>query len=295
MARVRFERAVLFRLADRPQVRRAVHLTGAGQRAAWQSASRYIAGPTVSDAERMVTLLGCAGVAASVDLFGERVQTARAADTAADTYLALAMWLADLPPATWLSVDLSHLGLDVDPAGCATRLSAIARALPVGRRIQIGAEDHARAEPVLRCVLDVAAPCLAGRLGATVQANLRRAPDDLQALVEAGVGVRLVKGTFLEPTRYALPFGEATDLAYQSLAHRLADLGAVFWLATHDAVLRETLLGALGPRPVEQLLGVHPEALPELVARSVPVRVYVPYGPDWIGYWLRRLAESHGK
>jgi proline dehydrogenase len=67
-----------------------------------------------------------------------------------------------------------------------------------------------------------------------------------------------------------------------------------FALATHDGVLREALLLALGPRPVEHLLGVRPDVLAGLVARGVPARVYVPFGADWFRYWMRRVAESRG-
>ncbi len=65
-------------------------------------------------------------------------------------------------------------------------------------------------------------------------------------------------------------------------------------MATHDGRLREALLLAGGAVPVEQLFGVRPEALDQLKARGVPTRVYVPYGPDWFRYWLRRVAESRG-
>jgi proline dehydrogenase len=54
------------------------------------------------------------------------------------------------------------------------------------------------------------------------------------------------------------------------------------------------LLHAHGPTPVEQLFGVRPEILDELHARGIPTRVYIPYGPDWYRYWLRRIAESRG-
>ena len=57
-------------------------------------------------------------------------------------------------------------------------------------------------------------------------------------------------------------------------------------------MLREALLAAIGPRPVEQLLGVRAEVLDELADRGLPVRVYVPFGRDWFRYWMRRLAES---
>src|SRR5262249_18619910 len=88
--------------------------------------------------------------------------------------------------------------------------------------------------------------------------------------------------------------GSPSPLPYLRPAHRLAEPDAQFSLATHDGVLREALLTALGPRPVEQLLGVRPTVLDELVARGIPVRVYVPFGDNWFRYWMRRLAESRG-
>ena len=83
-------------------------------------------------------------------------------------------------------------------------------------------------------------------------------------------------------------------MAYLRLAFRLAEGDVPFSLATHDARLREALVLARGPAPVEQLLGVRPETLRELSARGIPTRVYLPYGPNWFRYWMRRIAESHG-
>jgi proline dehydrogenase len=127
-----------------------------------------------------------------------------------------------------------------------------------------------------------------------LQANFHRSAGDLDHLIDAGVHVRLVKGAYVEPPTRALPYGEPTDLAFVHLAHRLASADADFALATHDVVLREAVLAALGTRPVEQLLGVKSESLDGLVARGVPTRVYAPYGEDWFRYWMRRLAESRG-
>ncbi len=131
------------------------------------------------------------------------------------------------------------------------------------------------------------------RLGATVQANLLRSEVDVGTLAPAGVHVRLVKGAYLEPAG-THPYGEATDVAYLRLGFRLHQAAAAWSMATHDGRLREALLLALGPVPVEQLLGVRPETPDQLRTRGVPTRVNVPYGPDWFRYWLRRLAESRG-
>ena len=181
------------------------------------------------------------------------------------------------------------------PASLCGRLRAVrfGLVLPPGRLLQIGAEDTARTDKIQQCVLEVATRGLADRLGATVQANLLRSPEDIDALTSAGVQVRLVKGAYVEPTG-AHPYGEPTDIAYLRLAHQLATSGGRWSLATHDGRLREAVLLALGPVPVEQLLGVRPEVLDDLHARDIPTRVYIPYGPDWFRYWLRRVAESRG-
>jgi proline dehydrogenase len=288
------DREILFRLATNQQLESFVRATPFGEQLAWQAASRYVAGTTADTALQAALELHGRGVGTSIDQFGELVTDTLTADRVAADYLELTGDVGALPAQVWLSADLSHLGLDVDPRGCADRLAAIAERLPSGRRIQVGAEDWGRADAVLACIQAVAARGLAARLGATAQANFRRTPADLDRLVAAGVYIRLVKGAYVELGDRSLPYGEATDIAYLQLAHRLAAAGAQFSLATHDGVLREALLAALGPRPVEQLLGVRPEVLDELAGRGLPVRVYVPFGQDWFRYWMRRLAESRG-
>jgi proline dehydrogenase len=293
MSIVGLKRAVLFRLATSGRLERAVKAVPWAEAAAWRAASRYVAGRCRAQALATATTLLERGHAASVDLFGERLSDPAAADSVVEDYVELAGALPEPAAGVWLSVDLSHLALDTDPSAAADRLARIASVLPTGRRLQVGAEDAARSPAILRCVLDVAARGLADRLGATVQANLLRAPADADALTDAGVHVRLVKGAYVEATG-AHPYGEATDMAFLRLGFRLADSGAQWSMATHDGRLREALLLAHGRLPVEQLFGVRPRVLDELHRRGIPTRVYVPYGPDWYRYWLRRVAESRG-
>jgi proline dehydrogenase len=286
-------RSVLFRVATSKRLERAVKRAPGGERAAWRSASRYVASWSLSGAIATVEMLLERGHGASVDLFGERVSDPAVADEVLEDYLALVAALPSPPADVWLSVDLSHLALSAGVAAAADRLAAIADALPRGRRIQVGAEEAALTDAVQACVIAVAARGLAERLGATVQANLVRSPTDTDALAGAGVHIRLVKGAYVEATG-AHPYGERADVAFLRLGFRLAERGAAWSMATHDGRLREALLLAHGPVPVEQLLGVRPEALDELHYRGIPSRVYVPYGADWFRYWMRRLAESRG-
>jgi proline dehydrogenase len=286
-------RSVLFRVATSKRLERAVKRAPGGELAAWRSASRYVASRSLSGAIATVELLLERGHGASVDLFGERVSDPAVADDVLEDYLALVATLPPPPADVWLAVDLSHLALGAGAAAAADRLATIANALPGGRRVQVGAEEAALTDAVQACVIAVAAHGLADRLGATVQANLVRSSADADALADAGVHVRLVKGAYVEAIG-AHPYGEPTDVAFLRLGFRLAERPAAWSMATHDGRLREALLLAHGAVSVEQLLGVRPEALDELHDRGVPTRVYVPYGADWFRYWTRRLAESRG-
>ncbi|MEU0092947.1 proline dehydrogenase family protein [Kribbella sp. NPDC006257] len=290
---MRLDRAVLFKLATNERLEQLVKSVPGGEENAWRAASRYVAGRTRDEALKVADQQLALGHGISVDLFGEMSTDPADAARVVDEYLELAKVLPAPPADVWLSLDLSHLALDVDPKGAADLVARIVEALPEGRRLQLGAEDLIRTDKVLQCVLDVAGRGLKDRLGATVQANLLRSPDDIAVLTEAGVQVRLVKGAYVEPTG-AHPYGEATDIAYLKLAHQLAAAEANWSLATHDARLREAVLLSIGTVPMEQLLGIRPDELARLHDRGIPTRVYIPYGPAWFRYWLRRVAESRG-
>ncbi len=270
-------RRVAFALATSDRVEAAALRIPAVRERAYRAARRYVAGTTREDAFALARRLAADGLGASIDLFGENARSPQEAEEAAAEFRALAQ---ALPPDAWLSVDLSHLGLDLDRDRCAAHLRSICERLPPGARAQVGAEEAARADAIHDIVLRCAP------VECTVQANLRRSPQDIRRLVDGGVSVRLVKGAYVEPD--ALPWGPPTDEAFLALAALLDELGADYALATHDDAMR-----APAPR-YEQLLGVRPEAARRLAAEGRAVRLYVPYGSRWFRYWARRRAEALG-
>jgi proline dehydrogenase len=279
-------RRTLFNLATSAAFERAVGVVPGARNRAWRSARRYVAGEAAADAVAAARRLEAAGLGASVDLFGERTAAAGARDVAR-RYEELARLLADATgPRTWLSLDLSHLAFAAAP------LDAVARAVPPGRRLQIGAEEAAVAERVLGLVVEAA------RRGhpveATLQANLRRTPADADRLAAEGVPVRLVKGAYVEAAADALPWGPPTDRAYAAVARRLHAAGADVALATHDTDLRAELLAEMPRARCETLLGIDPAGTAALAAAGRDVRVYVPFGRDWFRYFMRRRAEAQG-
>lgn len=284
------KRRALWALTGNPTLERLVGGTDQTRDAAWRRARRYVAGRTLEEAQPVVVGLAGRGLAVSVDRFGERVTDADVAKAAADEYVALAEAVAGLPEGIWLSADLSHLGLDVSLPLCRELVERVLAALPSGRRLQLGAEDSWRTDAILRIVEEVAGA--GGAIGATLQANLRRSQVDADRLAAAAVPVRLVKGAYPEAANVAYEWGEQTDLAYLRLARQLHHADVDVALATHDRVLREALLPELPAATVEMLLGVRNDDAEALLQAGRTVRMYVPYGADWLRYYLRRIPEA---
>jgi proline dehydrogenase len=284
---------MLLALATSDRFERIVRTVPGGERSARRLASRYVAGVELDDALAVARELAGHGIASSIDYFGENVTDPLQADRVVAAYLELAAALGRAPAGTFLSVDLSHLGVDLTGDGAGGRLRRIAEALPAASAIQVGAEQAARTDRILAAVTDV------GRSGlpvwATLQANLRRSEGDGLSLARAGIPIRLVKGAYLEDPGASYSWGEATDLAYVRLAHDLHRAGATISLATHQAALREALTRAMPGVGVEMLMGVRPDDARALAAAGTGVRVYVPYGDGWFRYAMRRLAESRGR
>ena len=287
-----FARQVLYRVAVSGVPERVLEAVPMLESEAYKQASKYVAGRTREEAFGRVRKLSEEGLLATVDFFGEQVAVEGEAVRAGDAYVELAGAMRELPETTSMSIDLSHIGLDISAELCAAQLRRITDVMPAWCRIEIGAEDARRSDRVLDIAIQTAAA--GARVMQTVQANLRRSQDDGLRLIEARIGVRLVKGAYVESPVIALAWGSETNAAYVRLADQVHRAGVELALATHDAGLRDALLLSMPDCEVQMLLGVLPAEANALVARGRRVRIYVPYGPNWARYWLRRVAESQG-
>lgn len=266
----------------------ADNLPGVGE-ALWRVARRYVGGRDLAEAEQCAKRLVAQGCQVSLDLFGVHAGE-RATGLITDSYVSLARATAAWSIGVWLSVDPSRLALHESWSAGVRSLERIAGSLEPGCRLQVGAESEQSAEGTLRAVLKLAESGLP--VMATLQANLRRSHDDAERLATARVPVRLVKGAFIENPKVSWRMPEQIDASFVRLAHSLCDAGAEVSLATHDRELREELLLALGPLACEVGLGVRSQDLDGLVQREIDTRIYVPYGPEWVNFYLLRLAEA---
>jgi len=263
---------------------------------------RFVAGPVLEDALAVVERLNTQGIDAAVTHLGENVATADDAARAADAYLEILDQIARRSLRAVPSLKLTHLGLDLGEAVCRTNLERVAaRGLAIRALVWVDMESSAYTDRTLE--LHRALHATYTNVACVVQAYLRRTAQDVERLIELGATVRLCKGAYREPPEIAFPDKRDVDDSYARLADRLlsADAlarGAYPAFATHDERMldraRETAKrGGVGADRYElqMLYGIRHNLHGPLRAAGLRLRVLVPYGEDWYGYFMRRLAE----
>ena len=258
---------------------------------AYRSARRYVGGRTLEETSERIRDLVNRGFLISLDFFGEGLKEPSEVHRILAEYQQAAAESSKFDGKVDLEVVPSHVGIDHSVDFFIENTATIGSLLPHSSRLQVSGEESRRTERIVDASIELR------RLGipvvTTVQANLRRSPADVERLIEADVGIRLVKGAYLEPPATAHAWGEPTDRAFVRLAHQIRSHGIDnIALATHDPVLHEALLPVFSAATVEMLLGVrHPDAV-HLMEQGTPVRLYVPFGDSWFKYWVRRRVES---
>lgn len=262
---------------------------------------RYIAGERREDALAAGGALERSGYRATYDLLGEAVRNADEVRAAAAEYLRLLDELAARGLGRNVSVKPTQMGLDHGEDLCFETVSGIAeRAARLGAFVRFEMEESRTVDASLR-VFSRLRRAYPGVVGCVLQALLRRSEEDACKLVAAGpdLDVRLVKGVYVEPPEIAYQDPEEIRSSWKRILRVLLEGGARVAAATHDTELAEAAFSASAERAewrerleLQVLLGVREELRSAWRDRGMPVRVYVPYGPDWHPYVLRRLRMN---
>lgn len=256
---------------------------------------RFVAGESTEDAWKATRKLVDDGLLVTLDHLGEYTTERTQAEAIRDAYLTLLAGLTTqgLADRAEVSVKLTALGLDLDGALALDLVAAIcAAAGAAGTTVTIDMEDHTRVDATLEMVakLRTEHPWV----GAVVQSALRRTEGDCRQLTGEGSRVRLVKGAYAEPASVAHQAKKDVDEAYlRCLRILLAGRGYPM-LGTHDPKMITTAEESgrdPGTFEYQMLYGVRVSEQKRLTAAGRQMRVYVPYGRDWYGYFSRRLAE----
>jgi proline dehydrogenase len=266
---------------------------------------RFVPGETVGNVLDSVALLRDSGRYVSVDYLGEDVTNSDDADAAVQVYLDLIDDLGSDPAGDGVrplevSVKLSALGQALERDGekiaRENAWSICAAAERAGVWVTVDAEDHTTTDSTLSIVRDLRAEF--PWLGLVLQAYLRRALSDCEEFAAAGARIRLCKGAYEEPASVAFKDRAAVTDSYLRCLRVLMAGSGYPMVASHDPVVISAVPGlareferGTGDFEYQMLYGIRDAEQRRLADAGNQVRVYVPFGTQWYGYFLRRLAE----
>ncbi len=263
---------------------------------------RFVAGETLDQAIEVARGLNDQGMLVSLDPLGENVAGHEEATEATDRILGIVQRIEAEGIDSTVSIKLTQLGLDIGDEVClanARRILEAARS--AGVTIQIDMEGSPYTERTLAVHRTLRGEF--ENVGCVIQSYLYRSMEDAHRLAEAGAYVRLCKGAYKEPPEVAFPEKKDVDRHYLEILEVLLSetslaRGTFPAIATHDEAMIDWVgkhVKQRGIRPdqfeFQMLYGIRRDLQARLAAEGWRVRVYVPFGPEWYPYFMRRLAE----
>ena len=268
-------------------------------RLAKKFASRFVAGETIGEAVAAAKELQGKGITVSLDMLGESVAQPAEAEQARDTYLAMLTAMQAAGVEVNVSVKLTQMGLDIDPALCEKNIREI---LSLARALHAFVRLDMEGSPYTQKTLDFFEQRLFGEysanVGVVIQAAMRRSTDDIAHLIQMKARVRLCKGAYLEKPDVAFPDKKDVDAHYVQLMESMLVEGNYVGIATHDEKIIAHAKEFAAKHNIardrfefQMLYGVRRDLQEGLAREGYRMRVYIPFGTQWYPYLMRRLAE----
>ncbi|SMC85690.1 L-proline dehydrogenase [Desulfocicer vacuolatum DSM 3385] len=262
-------------------------------------AKDYVAGNDLDDAVRVCRELSAKGIESTLDILGEYItKKEQALPFKQDCIDILETIHRDKLDAN-LSVKPSQMGLLMDYDFAFNNLrDIVARAAELNGFVRIDMEDIECNEDTIK-IYRILREEFPDHVGTALQSYMRNAMDHLELLGDGPINLRLVKGIFIVTRQQAWRDPELITRNYIQLLERMFELGAYVGIATHDERLyyeAQKLIKKFGLKreqyEFQMLLGVDPELRDLIVSEGHRLRVYIPYGKQWLGYSRRRLLEN---
>ena len=263
---------------------------------------RYVPGESTESAVDATRDLIDSGLHVTLDFLGEDTLDREQADATVSAYLDVLRSLTEhgLSRNAEVSVKLSAVGQALPDQGEKVALDnariICQAARNAGTTVTLDMEDHTTTDSTLGILRELRKDY--PETGAVLQAYLHRTEADCRDLAYEGSRVRLCKGAYHEPESVAFQDKHEVDKAYvRALKILMAGHGYPM-IASHDPRIVD-IAGALATRngraqgsyEYQMLYGIRPDEQRRLAEAGEKVRVYLPYGGEWYGYLMRRLAE----
>jgi proline dehydrogenase len=289
-------RTIFIALSENRMIRRIAERSGMGGKVS----GRFVAGMTVADVLDATARTNSLGMSVSVDNLGENVTNLAEAKESAALYNELIDDITERKLDANVSLKLTHMGLDLDPALARSIVSdLVGHAVRANNFVRVDMEGSPYTQKTLDVVHELhAQPGHAGHVGAVIQAYLHRSEADVRDLCASGIRIRLCKGAYKEKAEIAFQDKADVDANFVRLMKILLKSGTYHGIATHDPRMIEATIAfaraeSIPPTAFEfqMLYGVRRDLQESLVRDGWRMRVYIPFGTEWYPYLMRRLAE----
>ena len=258
-------------------------------------AEQFVAGVDIDSVIKSVKRLNDKGISCTVDNLGEFVTEREVSLKAKEKILSLLEVIHEEKVDCHISIKLTQLGLDIDETFCYENVQEIVdKANQYNIFINIDTEDYAH----LKQTLDILHSLLKEykNVGTVIQSYLFIAEEEMDKLKD--VRLRLVKGAYKESEQVAYQSKEEIDQNFLKLAKKRLKGNAFTSIATHDHHIINELKQFAAKENIDKnnfefqmLYGFRVDMQEALANEGYRFCTYLPFGDDWYGYFMRRLAE----
>lgn len=258
-------------------------------------AASVVAGTNIQEVIESIKELNSHGISCTVDNLGEFVHDKSEALAAKDQILAVIEAIHQNNVNAHISLKPSQLGLDIDYHFCYENLKEIVSlADRYNIFVNIDMENYDRLQPSFDLLKQLSEEH--DNIGTVIQAYFFRAKEDIKKF--KNYRLRIVKGAYKEPNEVAYQTKEDIDRNYIELVEYHLLNGKFTSIATHDHHIIQHIKEFIAEHDIpkekyefQMLYGFRRDMQLALAKEGYHFCTYVPFGQDWYGYFMRRLAE----
>ena len=262
-------------------------------------ADKYVAGNKIKDAVNKTKLLNDQDLHVTIDLLGEHVKDLNEVELVTKTYLKLLEDISLSSLNSNISVKPTHIGLDISlDTFYKNALTLVESAKDKNNFIRFDMENSSTTDSTIEVFKKIHKDHK--NVGTVFQAYLKRTYNDIEKLSKKQINFRLCKGIYNEDAGIAYKSYGEINSNYLKIAEMAFKNGCYVGLATHDLHLTQNLYDLIEKHNVPKenfefqiLYGVPMKGwIQRHLKNNFKVRVYLPYGPQWYEYSIRRLKEN---
>lgn len=258
-------------------------------------AQSIVAGTTIEETIESIKELNAQNIACTIDNLGEFVTSEEEAAKAKEQIISVIEAIHDNGLNAHISLKPSHLGLDIDVDFCYDNLYEIVeKAASYGIFVNFDMENYERLQTSFDMVEELSKTF--DNVGTVIQSYFYRAKEDIEKF--QNLRLRIVKGAYKEPVEVAFQNKLDIDLNFIELIEYHLLNGKFTSIATHDHHVIAHVKRFVADNNIpndkfefQMLYGFRTDLQKSLAKEGYNFCVYVPFGEDWYGYFMRRLAE----